>query len=323
MLPIEYASTPMHPLLQMPALAAAKTIRVAANGINFEVLTLGDGDQLAICLHGFPENAYCWRFQMPLLARLGYRVWAPNLRGYGTTDSPRNIDAYRMEVLVEDVAGLIRAAGAKETVMIGHDWGGALAWNLASWLPALVQRLVVLNAPHPACFVRELKRPGQLMKSWYIFFFQLPVLPEWLLGLDGARGIASIIRRTTCNRSCASEEILDVYRQNSSRRGGLTGMLNWYRALLRGGAIGRFRKREVPRIEIPTLFIWGGADRFLSARTTVGTEKYVANLSFRILPGVSHWVQEEAPEAVNSTLEAWLLDHPVPYFTNPVRSPKP
>src|SRR6266853_2280082 len=106
-------------------------IRVAANGINFEVATMGVGDRLALCLHGFPEHAYSWRHQMPLLAKLGYRVWAPNLRGYGNTDSPQEISAYKMETLVADVAGLIHASGAKKIVLIGHDWGAALAWTLA------------------------------------------------------------------------------------------------------------------------------------------------------------------------------------------------
>src|SRR6478672_964138 len=113
-------------------------IRVAANGIHFEVATLGSGDRLALCLHGFPEHAISWRHQMPLLAKLGYRVWAPNLRGYGGTDSPPEVSAYRVEVLVEDVAALIRASGARETLLIGHDWGGALAWMLAMRRPSLI-----------------------------------------------------------------------------------------------------------------------------------------------------------------------------------------
>src|SRR5712692_5607259 len=114
------------------------TIRVAANGISFVVLEAGSGDRLALCLHGFPEHAVSWRHQMPLLARLGYRVWAPNLRGYGGTDSPREVAAYRIDVLVDDVAGLIRASGARETLVIGHDWGGALAWTLAMRKPTLI-----------------------------------------------------------------------------------------------------------------------------------------------------------------------------------------
>src|ERR1700735_4230376 len=157
-------------------------IRVAANGIHFEVVTMGAGDKLALCLHGFPEHAYSWRHQMPLLAKLGYRVWAPNLRGYGGTDSPREISAYKLETLVADVTGLIQASGAKETLLIAHDWGGVLAWSTAMLNPSPIQRLIVMYLPHPACFQREFRHPRQFLKSWYMFMFQLPGLPEMLLG---------------------------------------------------------------------------------------------------------------------------------------------
>jgi pimeloyl-ACP methyl ester carboxylesterase len=289
-------------------------VRVAANGINFEVATMGSGDRLALCLHGFPEHAYSWRHQMPLLARLGYRVWAPNLRGYGGTDSPREVSAYRTRTLVEDVASLIRAAGARETLLLAHDWGGALAWSLAIEQPQLIDKLVILNLPHPACFARELWRPPQLFQSWYIFFFQLPWLPEFLLGRGNGRATSAVIRRTARTPARFTEEDLEVYRANAARPGGLTAMINWYRALFRGGTLRRFRSGNLPIIDIPTLFLWGDADTALNVRTTRGTEKYVSNLTFRVFPGVSHWIQQEAPEAVNSMLEAWLKGRLVPQY---------
>jgi epoxide hydrolase 4 len=289
-------------------------VRVAANGINFEVATLGSGDRLALCLHGFPEHAYSWRHQMPLLARLGYRVWAPNLRGYGGTDSPREISAYRTRTLVADVAALIQAAGARETLLLAHDWGGALAWSLALEQPRLIDRLVVMNLPHPACFARELRRPPQLLMSWYIFFFQLPWLPEFMLGRRKARATSGIIRGSARNPARFTDDDLEVYRANAARPGGLTAMVNWYRALFRGGGLRRFRSGHVPVIHIPTLFLWGDADTALSIRTTRETEKYVSHLTFRIFPGVSHWIQQEAPEAVNAMLEAWLTGRPVPEY---------
>jgi pimeloyl-ACP methyl ester carboxylesterase len=283
-----------------------QTIRLQANGINFEVFIEGSGDRLALCLHGFPECAFSWRFQMPLLAQLGYRVWAPNLRGYGGTDSPADIDAYQLEALVEDVAALIRASGAKETLLIAHDWGGMLAWLLASWQPSLVQRLVICNLPHPSCFLREVKRPVQFFKSWYVLFFQLPWLPEALLGVSGAKAVGDAIRRTACDRSRFPDEVLAIYRRNASRPGGLRAMINWYRALLRGGGAARLRKQKWPVIQIPTLIIWGDADTALSIRTLRGTEQYVSDLTVHVLPGVSHWVQQEAAETVNVTLQEWL-----------------
>jgi epoxide hydrolase 4 len=305
-------------------------IRVAANGINFEVATMGSGDRLALCLHGFPEHAYSWRYQMPLLARLGYRVWAPNLRGYGATDSPREISAYQPRTLVEDVASLIKAANAKETLVIAHDLGAVLAWALAIShqtrkngaisgpamdQPQLIDRLVILNLPHPACFAREVRKPIQLFKSWYTFFFQLPWLPERILGRRQGRGASELIRKTSCNPARFPDEALEIHRANAARPGGLRAMLNWYRAAFRGGGLKRFFGRNVPTIHVPTLFLWGDQDVALSLRTTRGTEKYVSDLTFRVFPGVSHWIQQEAPEAVNAMLEAWLTGKRVPEYS--------
>lgn len=289
-----------------------ETIRVLANSISFEVATMGTGDRLVLCLHGFPEHAYSWRHQLPMLAKLGYRVWAPNLRGYGGTDSPQEVAAYKLDLLVEDVASLIRAASDRRTVLIGHDWGGALAWTLAMRQPELLSHLVVFNFPHPACFLRELKRPAQCLRSWYMLFFQVPTLPEAVLGFRQAYGIGELFRRTAREGSRLPEEAIELYRRNASRPGRLTAMIHWYRALLRNGGWREFTQKHFPKIDIPTLFIWGSADPALSIRTTRGTEEYVPNLTFRVLPGVSHWVQQEAPETVNGMLEAWLKGLPVP-----------
>lgn len=283
-----------------------QTIRVRANDIQFEVMTAGSGDRLALCLHGFPECAFSWRFQVPLLEELGYRVWVPNLRGYGGTDSPQKIEAYQIETLVQDVAELIRVSGAKQTLLVAHDWGGMLAWLLASWQPSLVQRLVICNLPHPACFLREVKRPPQIFKSWYVLFFQIPRLPEALLGAQGANAVGNAIRRTARDPSRFPDDVLAVYRKNASRPGGLRAMINWYRALLRGGGAARLRTQKWPVIQIPTLVIWGDADTALSVRNLKGTEQYASDLTVRVLPGVSHWVQQEAAETVNSILLDWL-----------------
>ena len=289
-------------------------IWVRANGIRFEVLTAGDGNRLALCLHGFPEQAYSWRYQMALLAQLGYRVWAPNLRGYGGSDAPREKTAYRLETLVNDVAGLIQVSGAQETLLVGHDWGGVLAWLIAMDRPSMINRLIILNLPHPACFLREVKRPVQFAKSWYVLLFQIPWLPEFLLGAFRAWGVGEMIRRSARDRSRFPDETLAVYRENASRPGGLTAMLNWYRASLQLGGWGKLERKCYPTIETPTLFLWGDADAALSLRTTRGTEKYVSNLTFRVLDGVSHWIQQEAAEEVNLMITAWLRGDRVPEY---------
>jgi pimeloyl-ACP methyl ester carboxylesterase len=283
---------------------------VEANGLRFHVATCGAGDRLALCLHGFPECWYTWRHQMPVLARLGYRVWAPDLRGYGESARPPRVQEYAIERLLEDVAGLIDAAGAGSTILVAHDWGGAIAWYFAMRRVRPLDRLVVMNVPHPAVMERALRTWRQLRRSWYILFFQIPRLPEMLLRAQDYRAIRDAFRNMAIDKSRFPDEVLQVYRDNAARPGALTAMLNYYRALVRGG--GRQRALGYPTIDTPTLLLWGEADSALGKETTYGTERYVPNLTLRYLPNVSHWVQQEAPETVNAMLEAWLTDQPVP-----------
>ena len=166
----------------VPAPDSGISVRfVEANGQRFELAECGSGDRLALCLHGFPELNFSWRHQMPLLAAKGWRVWAPNLRGYGASSRPEGIEAYRIDRLVEDVAALIDLSGAREVMLVAHDWGAIIAWVFAIRQLRPLARLVIMNVPHPKCAEREIRHWHQLKKSWYIFFFQLPGLPERLL----------------------------------------------------------------------------------------------------------------------------------------------
>ncbi len=281
-----------------------------ANGRPFEVAMAGSGPHLALCLHGFPEFNYSWRAQLPILARLGYRVWAPNLRGYGRSARPQGVAAYAVSELLADVAGLIDAAQATDTVLIGHDWGGVLAWAFAIRRLRPLARLVVMNAPHPAVFERELKTWKQRRSSWYIYFFQLPWLPEMLLAARGARRIRAAFRDMACDPDRFSEQDLEAYANQALQPGALTAMINWYRAAFRrrrGGL--QATARSTSTIEVPTLLIWGEHDLALGIGNTQGLEPYVTDLTIKRLPGVSHWVQQEAPEQVNALLEEWLPHH--------------
>jgi epoxide hydrolase 4 len=286
-----------------------QTIR--ANGIDFRVATAGTGQRLALCLHGFPESAYSWRHQMPLLAHLGYRVWAPDLRGYGGSSRPAGVAAYALENLEEDVAALIEASGAKEVVLVGHDWGAVIAWYYAMFGRLPISRLIIMNVPHPALARNGLRTLRQLKKSWYIFFFQLPWIPEWALARNAHEAIGRAFRGMAVDKSRFPDEVLRVYRDAAARPGALTAMLNYYRALIRGYR--RTSRRGTPRIDTPTLMIWGEVDAALGKELTFGTQDYVSNLTLRYLPNVSHWVQQEAPETVNAMIEAWLLGRAVPY----------
>jgi pimeloyl-ACP methyl ester carboxylesterase len=285
---------------------------VAANGLRFEVDTCGEGPRLALCLHGFPECSYSWRYQLPLLARLGYRAWAPNLRGYGHSSRPLGVREYTVEKLMDDVAGLIDASETRSTLLLAHDWGAVIAWYFAMRKLRALERLVIMNVPHPGAVTADGLNLRQLLRSWYIFFFQIPRLPEWLLARNDCRAIGEAFRRVAVDKSRFPDEVLEVYRRNAAIPGALTAMINWYRGLLRGGSMRRQRRLGYPVIETPTLMIWGEVDPALGKETTVHTDRFVSDLTLRYLPGVSHWVQQEAPETVNAMLEAWLHGNPVP-----------
>jgi pimeloyl-ACP methyl ester carboxylesterase len=289
---------------------AFESIDVTTNGIRLRVRVAGpkESRRLALCLHGFPESSYSWRYQMKLLADLGYRVWAPDLRGYGKSDKPRRVADYRMDELVQDVAGLIDAAKADEVVLIAHDWGGAVAWDFVLRRLRKVDRFVVMNLPHPRRLAEHLFRIGpQLRRSWYMFFFQLPFVPERYLARDGHRAIAAAFRGMAVDKSRFPPAVLKVYQDSAAEPGALFGMLAYYRAAF------RYRpKARHPKLKTPTLMIWGEEDTALGKELTYRTDELVEDLTIRYLPRVSHWVQQEAPETVNAILAAWLKGERVP-----------
>ena len=293
-------------------MTAIEHTTVAANGLDFEVATCGDGPKFALLLHGFPECNYSWRHQMPLLAGLGYRVWAPNLRGYGGTSRPGRVSDYRVRNLVDDVAGLIDAAGADETLLIGHDWGGAIAWLFALAGVRPLERFIALNIPHPRLFRRGLRTWRQLKRSWYIFFFQMPWIPERILGANGARRVSGMIRGSACRKDAFPGEVLEVYRKNADQPGAIAAMLAYYRAYIRYGVDDDLARSVFKILETPTLMIWGEEDTALGRELTIGTDELVNDLTRHYLPGVSHWVQQEDPETVNAIIEAWLQGRDVP-----------
>jgi pimeloyl-ACP methyl ester carboxylesterase len=283
-----------------------------AGDLRFHIATCGEGDRLALCLHGFPECWYSWRHQLPLLAELGYRVWAPDLRGYGETDKPGELGDYAIEKLMGDVAALIDASGARSTTLIAHDWGAIIAWYFAIRKLRPLERLVIMNVPHPFAAMPALRSWKQLLRSWYVFFFQLPRLPELLLASRGHRAIGEAFRRTAVHPERFPDTALEVFRRSAAQPGALTAMLNYYRALIRGGGMGRQRRLGARTIETPTLMIWGEQDVALTRETTFGTEEFVSDLTLRYLPQASHWVQQDDPEMVNRMLRAWLGGESVP-----------
>jgi epoxide hydrolase 4 len=274
-----------------------ETLSLEANGLRFVADCAGEGDTVALLLHGFPECRASWQRQLPALASLGWRAVAPDLRGYGESSRPAGKQAYRIERLVEDIAALFEALGAKRRILIGHDWGGAIAWVAAlSGLP--LDGLVILNAPHPTAFRRALRTWDQRRRSWYMAFFLLPWLPELMLTWRDGRELTEGLAKQSPHWP---PDVLETMRRNVTAPGAATAMLNYYRAnMLRYG-----KASSAPFIECPTLLIWGEDDVYLQPELASGNEEFVSNLTVRRLPGVSHWVQQEAPEAVNASIAEW------------------
>ncbi len=288
------------------SLAAFSYRQVSANQLSVQVAMAGTGDRLILCLHGFPESSISWRYQFQPLAQAGYRVWAPDLRGYGGTTRPIGLESYSIESLLDDVSGLLTAADASQTILIGHDWGGLIAWYYALRYPERLTALVILNAPHPACFERELRRWRQLRRSWYMGMFQIPWLPEAVLSMGQGYIIAKIFERMAIHRAHMPDRIVERYRLQACAPGALTAMLNYYRAALRGGGALRQRRLGYPTIAIPTLVLWGRQDHALGVHNLDGLPRMVSNLTVISLREAGHFVHEDEPDRVNHAIVSWL-----------------
>lgn len=278
---------------------------IVTNGIRMHYVTQGEGP-LVVLLHGFPEFWYCWRHQISFLAEMGYTVVAPDLRGYNDTDRPRS--GYDVPTLLSDIGGLIKGLGQEKAIIVGHDWGGALAWVFAMRYPHMTQRLIVLNAPHPWALQRELRTLKQLRKSWYVFAFQIPWLPETILSYNHAAVIGRVMYKTAMQKDAFPPEVLIQYRIAMSKPGAMKAALNYYRATARRGGYGLrgTGARTRATIDIPTLLIWGEQDVALGIDLTKDLEQWVHNIEVRRIPDSGHWVQEEKPETVNAFIAQFL-----------------
>jgi epoxide hydrolase 4 len=283
-------------------------LRLRARGT--ELFALAEGPEqapLVVLLHGFPEVSLSWRHQLPALARAGWRAVAPDQRGYGRSAKDGPFD---VRTLAADVVGLVHALGRERAVVVGHDWGGAVAWATAALEPDAVERLVVLNCPHPAVLARELvHNPRQALRSWYMFLFQLPLLPEWLLTRGRAAPIAWILRGASATDAWRRDE-LEPYREAFLRPGAARSALGYYRAAFRGGlSVGGVDVRRP--IRAPALIVWGARDPTLGEETIAPAKMlpyFAPGNAPRVvrLPDVGHFVQNEAPERVNAAILDWL-----------------
>jgi len=276
---------------------------VISNNVRLHYVTQGEGP-LMLMLHGFPEFWYSWRHQIAEFAQ-DYKVVALDLRGYNDSEKPNAVTAYHMSELIKDVKGVIEGLGYENCVLVGHDWGGAIAWSFAYAHPDMLQKLIVMNLPHLAKFQEALTHnPRQMLRSWYIGFFQLPMLPELLFRADGYRAISSAFAERATNKNAFSPEDLDDFKEAAAKPGALTAMINYYRSNL--DLIKNAKDWGI--LKIPTLLLWGEDDFALGKELTYGTETYVQDLQLHYLSHCSHWIQQEQPEQVNQYMRTFLMD---------------
>jgi pimeloyl-ACP methyl ester carboxylesterase len=274
------------------------THTVESGGVRLRCMSAGPSSgPMVLLLHGFPARWATWRETMRVLAGAGFFAVAPDLRGYGESDKPAGVGAYSVSRVVEDVAAIVRAFGRQKVCVAGHDVGGGVAWATAMMRPDIVSRLATLNSVHPVGFERQIRRWSQLRKSWYVFFFQLPWAPEWLLSRKGFRFVRSALADDGL-----SPEVIDDLLEGIRPPGALRAAVDWYRASFRDGV----KKRLVAsKVEIPTLVVWGDRERHLDPELAEPPADWVPRARVEHVPEGSHWVHHDAPEKV----AALLVEH--------------
>lgn len=276
---------------------------IETNGIKLHIVQKGDSESpLVLLLHGFPEFWYGWRQQIDFLAGMGFRVVVPDQRGYNLSDKPKGIDAYRIDNLTLDIIGLIDALKYKKATIIGHDWGGMIAWQLAIKYPERLEKLIILNIPHPKVMKKTLLTSWrQKRKSWYIFFFQVPWLPELISSRINFALLRKVLIKSS-RRGTFSETDLKQYQEAWSKKNALRSMINWYRAAFRT----MFEKSVKSYIDIPTLLIWGMKDFALISDMAQPSIDLCRKGRLVFIEEASHWVQHEEPDRVNSLIKDYL-----------------
>jgi epoxide hydrolase 4 len=272
---------------------------IQTNGIALHVVESGPEDgPLVILLHGFPEFWYGWRHQIGPLADAGFRVLAVDQRGYNLSDKPVATSEYDLDLVADDVAGVADAVGRKTFSIVGHDWGGIVAWWAAARYPKRLERMAVLNAAHPSIWRDAIKHDrAQRRKSWYVGMFQIPGLPEWGMRAGRYRALAAALE-DSARADAFSQDDLHLYRGAWEQTGALRGMINWYRAIT---------KKTLPKptsihVDVPTLILWGVNDRYAIRELAERTRKLCSNARLEYFEKATHWLQHDEPEAVSRLL---------------------
>lgn len=282
---------------------------IQTNNIKLHVVTDGpENGTPVILLHGFPEFHYGWRKQIPALAEAGFRVIAPDQRGYNLSEKPKGVSAYGVDTLAKDIIGLLDHFGVQKARVVGHDWGAVIAWTLALNHPERLEKLVILNVPHPDVMTRFVLENGeQRKKSWYVFFFQIPFVVESILRRDNFRDMARMLLGSS-RKGAFTRADLETYRKAWSQPGALTGMLNWYRAIFNRSVKYFFRRNMIPhrRVTVPTLILWGKNDVALNHEMVQPSLELCDDGRAMLFEKATHWVQHEEIVEVNKNLIEFL-----------------
>lgn len=281
---------------------------IKTNNINLHVVTDGpENGTPVILLHGFPEFNYGWRKQIPALVEAGYRVIVPDQRGYNLSDKPKGISSYDVNILAQDVIGLFDHFGLEKTFLVGHDWGAVVAWTVALNHPDRLKKLVILNVPHPDVMTDfVLHNSEQRKKSWYVFFFQIPLFVEWILGRNNFHNMARMLVGSGRKSTFTPGDLIE-YKKAWSQPGTMTGMLNWYRSVFRRGLRYTFGKRSpARRVTVPTLMLWGKQDVALSEEMVQPSIDLCDDGKTVLFEKSTHWVQHDEAVAVNKNLIKFL-----------------
>ncbi len=277
------------------------TRRAASNGVTLNVAEAGpQNGPLVILLHGFPEFWFGWRYQIGALAKAGYRVVAPDQRGYNLSDKPQGIASYDVDCLADDVVALAKHYSSEPFLLVGHDWGAVAAWWTATRYPQKVRKLAVLNCPHPAVWRKTMDEdPAQRRASWYVLAFQIPWLPEALMRARNYRALVTALREA---KAPVCDDDIARYREAWSQPGALTATINWYRAIRRR----TFAPIPAGSIPTPVQIVWGKNDRYALPALAEASKALCADVRLTYLPDATHWVAHDEPDCVNAILLDFL-----------------
>lgn len=279
---------------------------VEVNGVELHYVRAGSGKKLIVLLHGWPEFWYSWHHQIKALSDK-FTVVAVDLRGFNESEKPIGIENYQVHIVIKDIAELIPKLGFKKAHIVGHDWGGAIAWAFAMNYASLVDQLCVMNCPHPKIFMQFIKnKPQQILKSWYMFVLQLPFLPEFVLRKTMKYFYIQFVKGWCYNKNAFSDDEIQLYVDAYMKEGALTGSINYYRAMFQL-TTRNVKSIGMKKIVNDTLLIWAENDKALSIELTYNMEKLFDNkFEIKYIPNCSHWVQNDAPEEVNKYLLEFL-----------------